>query len=107
MRYRVTAPAQPFTLRPTITEEGKTKLSVTLTVSNINLFWHIQQREEQILTTVSNFLSLNMLRRSPRIFLMTRGRRMLLLKFLCRPPLPQQSAKLQREEHGMSPVRGL
>jgi hypothetical protein len=32
MRYRVTAPAQPFTLRPTITEEGKTKLSVTLTV---------------------------------------------------------------------------
>lgn len=35
MRYRVTAPSQPFTLRPTITEEGKTKLSVTLTVSGI------------------------------------------------------------------------
>ena len=31
MRYRVTAPSQPFTLRPTITEE-KMKLTVTLTV---------------------------------------------------------------------------
>jgi len=33
MRYRVTAPSQPFRLIPTITEEGKTKLLVNLKVN--------------------------------------------------------------------------
>jgi AP-2 complex subunit mu-1 len=33
MSYRVNTPAQPFKLRPTMTEEGKTRLSVTATVS--------------------------------------------------------------------------
>jgi AP-2 complex subunit mu-1 len=32
MRYRVTAPSQPFRLLPTITEEGKTRLLVNLKV---------------------------------------------------------------------------
>lgn len=32
MKYRVTAPAQPFRLIPTITEESKTKLLINLKV---------------------------------------------------------------------------
>jgi Adaptor complexes medium subunit family len=39
MRYRVTAPSQPFTLRPTMSEEGKNKLSITLTVSEPEICW--------------------------------------------------------------------